>query len=75
MIYKGMGSLISFCLKYIFCFNEVVLETGKRLDSYVPSKEIISRKFTQLGDITETTAKKYISEMTEKYAPSTVIKK
>lgn len=55
-------------------FNEVVLSTGKRLDSYIPGLEIISRKFTQLGRVTEKTAKKYIDEMVEKYAPGTLIR-
>ncbi|MDR2235735.1 MAG: DUF4280 domain-containing protein [Chryseobacterium sp.] len=61
--YKRMGG-----------FNEVVLETGKRLDSYIPGKEIVSRKFSQLTNIAEDTAKKYIDELVEKYAPDTVIK-
>ncbi|OCA78328.1 hypothetical protein BBH99_08860 [Chryseobacterium contaminans] len=61
--YKRMGG-----------FNEVVLETGKRLDSYIPGKEIVSRKFSQLANITEDTAKKYIDELVQKYAPDTVIK-
>ncbi|CVK15692.1 intein N-terminal splicing region [Apibacter mensalis] len=60
--------------KRIGGFNEVVLQTGKRLDSYIPGVEIVSRKFTQLGKVTERTAKKYIDEITSKYAPGTVIK-
>ncbi|RKE44313.1 polymorphic toxin-type HINT domain-containing protein [Sphingobacterium detergens] len=56
-------------------FNEVVLESGKRLDSYLPGKEIISRKFTQLANVTEKTAKSYIDELVEKYGTDQVIKK
>ncbi|WP_293787028.1 polymorphic toxin-type HINT domain-containing protein [uncultured Pedobacter sp.] len=56
-------------------FNEVVLETGKRLDSYIPGKEIVSRKFSQLANVTEETAKKYIDELVEKYGPETLLKK
>jgi len=52
-------------------FNEVVFETGKRLDSYIPGKEIVSRKFSQLAKVTEETAKKYIDELVEKYGPET----
>ena len=55
-------------------FNEVVLATGKRLDSYIPGKEIVSRKFTQLGNVAVDTAKGYIDELATKYAPGTVIK-
>ncbi|WP_421941941.1 polymorphic toxin-type HINT domain-containing protein [Pedobacter sp.] len=61
--YKRMGG-----------FNEVVLESGKRLDSYIPGKEIVSRKFTQLANVTEETAKKYIDELVSKYPPGTAIK-
>ena len=61
--YKRMGG-----------FNEVVLESGKRLDSYIPGKEIVSRKFTQLAKVSEDTAKKYIDEMVSKYSPGTAIK-
>jgi hypothetical protein len=61
--YKRMGG-----------FSEVVLENGKRLDSYIPRKEIVSRKFTQLKDVTEKTAKKYIDEFAEKYEKGTMIK-
>ncbi|MCX2449968.1 polymorphic toxin-type HINT domain-containing protein [Pedobacter sp. PLR] len=61
--YKRMGG-----------FNEVVLSTGKRVDSYIPGKEIVSRKFTQLANVTEETAKKYIDELATKYAPGTAIK-
>ena len=38
-----------------------------RLDTYIPNKKIISRKATQLAEITEETAQKYITELTKKY--------
>jgi len=60
--------------KRIGGFNEVVLANGKRVDSYIPRKEIISRKFTQLSEVTVSTAKKYLDEMVEKYRPGTPIK-
>jgi hypothetical protein len=43
-----------------------------RLDSYTPG-EIVSRKFTQFGDIGESTAKNYIDEIGRKYAPGSSI--
>lgn len=61
--YKRMGG-----------FNEVVLQSGKRLDSYIPKKEIVSRKFSQLGKVTEETAKKHIDELVSKYSPGEAIK-
>ncbi|MGI5337459.1 hypothetical protein ACQEVS_08720 [Streptomyces sp. CA-181903] len=54
--------------------NEVHLKNGKRLDSYDPGTEIVSRKHTQLGEIEVDTAKKYLSELAKKYAPDTVIR-
>ncbi|WP_460512456.1 hypothetical protein, partial [Hymenobacter latericoloratus] len=48
--------------------HEVWLKGMKvRLDTYIPNKKIISRKATQLAEVTETTAKKYIDEITKKY--------
>lgn len=45
-----------------------------RLDSYDPEKgEIVSRKHTQLSNIQETTAKKYINELTQKYPDGATI--
>ncbi|SFB98944.1 hypothetical protein SAMN04489722_101409 [Algibacter lectus] len=55
-------------------FNEVVLASGKRLDSYVPGLEIVSRKFTQLGKVSVDTAKGYIDELVTKYPPGELIK-
>ncbi|GAB6257741.1 ribonuclease YeeF family protein [Peribacillus sp. N1] len=54
-------------------YNEVELEAkevgGKKyvVDSYAPNKEIVSRKFTQLSEVQEKTAKSYLNEITKKY--------
>lgn len=53
--------------------NEVRLANGKRLDSYVPDKEIVSRKHTQLDSVKPETAKSYIDEILKKYPPGTPI--
>ena len=44
-----------------------------RLDSYVPNKEIVSRKYTQLSEVSEETAIRYLKELSDKYAPGSVI--
>ncbi len=54
-------------------FNEVALSKGNRLDSYIPGKEIVSRKWTQLDDIKLRTGKNYIDEIVRKYSPGTRI--
>ena len=70
-------------------FNEVYLEAPKkavnlpegsptkhqyvRLDSYVSNKEIVSRKYTQLSEVSEETAIRYLKELSDKYAPGSVI--
>ena len=70
-------------------YNEVYLEAPKkainlpegsptkhqyvRLDSYVPNKEIVSRKYTQLSEVSEETAIRYLKELLDKYAPETKI--
>ena len=41
-----------------------------RLDSYVPNKEIVSRKYTQFDEVSEETAIRYLKD---KYAPGTII--
>lgn len=41
-----------------------------RLDSYIPGKEIVSRKHTQLAQVKEDTAVSYLREMTTKYNPN-----
>ncbi|WIL45472.1 hypothetical protein QP042_18825 [Bacillus bombysepticus] len=54
-------------------YNEVELEAkevgGKKyvVDSYAHNKEIVSRKFTQLSEVQEKTAKSYLNEITKKY--------
>ncbi|MBQ6642930.1 MAG: hypothetical protein IJH84_18095, partial [Saccharopolyspora sp.] len=50
-------------------YNEITLENGKRLDSYKPRADIVSRKHTQLSDIEPGTARSYLSEFTNKYSP------
>jgi len=57
-------------VKYIF--NEIVLQgvngkVGKRLDSYLPEKEIISRKATTLSDVQASTFEGYLRELITKY--------
>lgn len=55
-------------------YNEIVLESGKRVDSYVPGDEIIERKHTQLSEVQESTAKGYIDSLRNKYKPGQLIK-
>lgn len=60
-------------------YNEVELEAkevgGKKyvVDSYAPTKEIVSRKFTQLSEVQEKTAKSYLNEITKKYSSGSKI--
>ena len=60
-------------------FNEVYLVSPKsdkryvRLDSYVPNKEIVSRKKTLLYEVSNETAIRYLKELEEKYAPGSII--
>ena len=45
-----------------------------RLDSYDPQKgEIVSRKKTQLGEVSEETAIRYLKELKDKYPPGSII--
>lgn len=60
--------------------NEVWVENKQnpngsnlRLDSYEPGKEIVFRRFTQLGRILQDTFKKYLDEFETKYSPGTKI--
>jgi len=58
--------------------NEVYIEKPGggyyRLDSYNPrTGEIVSRKFTQFGDIQESTGLSYLNELAKKYAPGSKI--
>lgn len=47
---------------------------GKRLDSYIPGKEIVSRKATSLDKIKTATFEKYLKELTTKYKKGMIIK-
>lgn len=49
------------------------MENGKRLDSYIPGKEIVSRKATTLSNIKESTFEGYLKELTTKYKKGTKI--
>ncbi|GGM10417.1 hypothetical protein [Micromonospora yangpuensis] len=44
-----------------------------RVDSYVPGREIVSRKFTQLAEIKPETAIEYLREFDRKYKEGTII--
>jgi len=59
-------------LKYQY--NEINLTTGKRLDSYVPGEEIISRKATTLSQIQPSTFEGYLKELTTKYKKGEIIR-
>ncbi|PPF60996.1 hypothetical protein C5C18_15025 [Rathayibacter tritici] len=54
--------------------NELQLGNNKVLDSYIPGKEIVSRKNTQFAGIRLETGQQYIDEMLNKYPPGTPIK-
>ncbi|MER6764790.1 hypothetical protein ABT266_31930, partial [Amycolatopsis sp. NPDC000746] len=45
----------------------------KRLDSYVPGQEIVSRKYTQLSRVTDRTGIAYVNELRNKYGPGEAI--
>ena len=54
---------------------EVYLDNGKFIDGYNPiTKEIVSRKATELIDIQEETFIRYLNELNNKYAPPKIIK-
>ncbi|MFD2473656.1 hypothetical protein [Amycolatopsis silviterrae] len=56
--------------------NELYVGTQfpyKRLDSYVPNQEIVSRKFTQLAKVADQTGVGYVGEMRTKYGPGVLI--
>ena len=44
-----------------------------RLDSYVPNKEIVSRKYTKFNEVSEETAIRYLKELKDKYSPGSII--
>lgn len=57
----------------IYDFNEIHLENGKRLDTYIPPSGdkkgmIISRKATDLEDIELSTFESYLREIKNKYS-------
>lgn len=60
-------------------YNEVYIERPDgngyyRVDSYNPATgEIVSRKFTQLSEVSEATAKSYIKEAATKYANGSTV--
>ncbi len=55
-------------------YNEINLSTGKRLDSYIPGKEIVSRKATDLSKIKTSTFENYLKELTSKYKKGITIR-
>jgi hypothetical protein len=71
------GNRFNYFLNPRYTHSEIPLTTGNkapfRLDSYTPGEAIVSRKLTQLGDITEGTAKGYIDEFLAKYPEGTRI--
>lgn len=54
-------------------FNEINLFDGKRLDSYIPGEQIVSRKATTLSQIKTTTFESYLRELTTKYSKGKTI--
>jgi hypothetical protein len=54
--------------------NEVTLANGYRVDSYIPGREIVSRKHTQIAEVLSRSAMADIKEITRKYAPGSLIK-
>ena len=55
-------------------YNEIHLENGKILNSYVPGEQIISRKATDFSKIKPETFEGYVREIDKKYAPGTKIR-
>lgn len=53
--------------KYLPDNCEIVLTDGKRLDTYLHGKAIISRKATSIDNIKEATWRKYCNELVTKY--------
>ena len=58
----------------IYPYHEVHLSNGKRLDSYIAGKDIVSRKATSLDNITEGTYRKYLLKFSQKYSVGTEIR-
>lgn len=55
-------------------YNEINLSDGKRLDSYIPGEEIVSRKATTLSQIQTSTFEGYLKELTTKYQKGKTIR-
>ena len=55
-------------------FCEIHLGNGKRLDTYIPGEKIISRKATDIDNITEQTWRNYCNELVSKYKVGTPVK-
>jgi hypothetical protein len=55
-------------------YNEIYLENGKILNSYMPGEQIISRKATDFDNIKPETFEGYVREINQKYAPGTKIR-
>jgi RHS repeat-associated protein len=71
------GSLFNRVRANKYPHNEIYVENAaggyNRLDSYNPNVDIVSRKFTQLSEVSQATAKSYIREAAKKYAPGSKI--
>src|SRR5262249_42144234 len=55
--------------KGVYDYSEVTLENGKRVDGWSPGREIVSRKETQLAELSEKQAENYFNEFLDKYGP------
>lgn len=58
----------------MYDYNEIYLENGRILNSYVPGEQIISRKATDFDKIQPETFERYVKEINRKYAPGTRIR-
>jgi hypothetical protein len=54
-------------------FSEINLSTKKRLDTYIPGQKIISRKATDIDNISEQTWRNYCNELVTKYKVGTPV--
>ena len=54
-------------------FNEINLSDKKRLDSYIPGQKIISRKATDIDNLSDATWHKYCNELVTKYKAGKLI--
>ncbi len=53
----------------VYQAEELVLDNGKIVDGYDPGQQIVSRKRTQLAEISPTVAEGYVDELIDKYGP------